>query len=108
MVEYAKQLLPEILRNSTKKAAGGRQLQGKSSKDWKTVQEAGKTIKEMTAKHRQKNRDEMHIGEKGNGNDSNISDELEHRYIKGKNPHARFQGIHFLPPVPKECQEATN
>lgn len=26
----------------------------------------------------------MHIGEKGNGKDSNISDELEHRYIKGK------------------------
>lgn len=37
----------KILRNSTKKM----QL-GKSDKDWKTMQEAGKTIKEMTAKHR--------------------------------------------------------
>lgn len=58
---------------------------GKSGKDWKTMQEAGKTIKKMTAKHRQKHGDEIRVGEKGNGKDSNIFDERERQTHERKN-----------------------
>lgn len=46
VVDYVKQLLLKYSGIAQKRQFG------KSDKDWKTLQEVGKTIKEMTAKHR--------------------------------------------------------